>query len=48
MKAITDTAALEEAVGLRVASWNADDGENGKHFASVLKKAISVVQVQIA
>ncbi|KAJ7208106.1 isoprenoid synthase domain-containing protein [Mycena rebaudengoi] len=36
--------ALEEAVGLKVASWKADDGENGKHFASVLKKAISVVQ----
>jgi hypothetical protein len=45
MKAITSTAALEEAVRLEVASWNADDGENGKRFASVLKKAVSLVQV---
>ncbi|KAJ7241640.1 isoprenoid synthase domain-containing protein [Mycena rebaudengoi] len=44
MKAITSTAALEEAVRLEVASWNADDGENGKRFASVLKKAVSLVQ----
>ncbi|KAJ7291758.1 isoprenoid synthase domain-containing protein [Mycena rebaudengoi] len=44
MEAITDTAALEEAVGLVVASWKADDGENGERFASVLKKAVSLVQ----
>ncbi|KAJ7176251.1 isoprenoid synthase domain-containing protein [Mycena crocata] len=44
MKGLTNTVALEAAVRAEVDSWNADDGENGKRHASVLKKAVSLVQ----
>lgn len=37
--------ALEKAVGEEVRSWNVDDGHDGVVFASIIKKAVSLVEV---
>ncbi|KAJ7169193.1 isoprenoid synthase domain-containing protein [Mycena crocata] len=44
MDAMDTTPALEDALSAEVASWNADDGENGKRYAAVVRKAVALVQ----
>jgi hypothetical protein len=50
VQVVAANSALEEltvAVNSEVASWNADDGNYGKTFRSISKKAISVVEVRL-
>ncbi|KAJ7248991.1 hypothetical protein C8J57DRAFT_1239998 [Mycena rebaudengoi] len=42
-----DHSALDVAVDFEVNSWNVDDGNQGRTFKSISKKAISVVEVGI-
>jgi hypothetical protein len=39
------TDALEQAIGDEVKSWNVNDGHDGALFASIVKKAVYLIQV---